>query len=174
MTMDSGRVAGEDLLLVGDDVVAELGARQQLGDRAGGDDDVVEGHLFGATLGEGHLDGLGVDERALTVVFGDLVLLHEEVHALGAAVRDLAAAVVGGTEVEGHVTGDAEGLGLFVEEMRQLGIAEKRLGGDTAHVQADTTPVLLLDDGGAQSQLCRADSSDVPTGTGSEDNDVIV
>ena len=95
-------------------------------------------------------------------------------NALDTPVRDLAAAVVGGAEIEGRLSRDAERLGLFCEEMREFGIAEKRLGGDAADVQAHTAPVLLLDDGGAQSQLCRADSSDVPTGTGSEDNDVIV
>jgi hypothetical protein len=58
--------------------------------------------------------------------------------------------------------------------VRQLGVTEKGLRGDAADVEADTAPVLLLDDGGAESELCRADSSDVPTGTGSEDNDVIV
>ena len=44
---DRGRQLGvEDLLLVGDDVLAHLHARDHPGDRAGGDDEVVEACLL--------------------------------------------------------------------------------------------------------------------------------
>ena len=77
-------------------------------------------------------------------------------------------------EIEGHVSGHAERLRFFREDVREFGVTEKRLGRNAADIQAYIAPVLLLDDGGAQAQLCRADSSDVLTGAGSEDNDVIV
>ena len=168
------QVAGEDLLFVGHHVLAQRGARQQLGVGTGGDDRVVERDRLGASLAELDVDGVGVGERAFAVEFGDLVLLHQEVDALDSPVGNLAAAIEGGAEIEGHVSGHAERLRFFCEDVREFGIAEKRLGRDAAHVQAHTAPVLLLDDGSAQAQLCRADSSDVPTGAGSEDNDVIV
>ena len=55
---------------------------------------------LGAALVELDLDGVGVGERAVAVDLGDLVLLHQEVHARDSAVGDLAAAVEGGAVVE--------------------------------------------------------------------------
>jgi hypothetical protein len=165
---------GEDLLLVGDDPVAQLGARQQFGGRTGGDDAVVEGDGLGRSVVEGDLQGVRVDEAAPAVEFGDVVLLHQEVHALDAAVGHLPAALHRGREVEADLAADAEGLGLRAEDVRQFGVAQQRLGGDAAHVQADTAPVLLLDDGGLESELGGADRRDIPTWTGAEDNNVKV
>jgi hypothetical protein len=56
----------------------------------------------------------------------------------------------------------------------ELGVAEERLRGDAPHVQAHTAPVLRLHDSHALAQLRGADGSDVPTGSGTEDDDVEV
>ena len=90
----AGELVGEDLLLVGDDVLGELGAGHQPGGRAGGDDDVVGGDGAGLAVLELDLDGLGVLEGAPAVDLLDLVLLHQEVDALDDGVRHLAAARV--------------------------------------------------------------------------------
>ncbi|GHA69670.1 hypothetical protein GCM10010372_81260 [Streptomyces tauricus] len=95
-------------------------------------------------------------------------------HAFDPAVGDLAAAVVGGAVVEAHVTRDAELLGLVVEDVGEFGVAQQRFGGDAADVQADASPVLLLDDGDTLAQLGGADRGDVPAGSRAEDDDVEV
>ena len=61
-----------------------------------------------------------------------------------------------------------------VEDVRQLGVAQQRLGRDAADVEADAAPVLLLDDRDLHAELGGADGGDVPTGAGTEDDDVEV
>jgi hypothetical protein len=168
------QVAGEDLLLVGDDVLAQGGARQQFGVGAGGDDDVVEGDRLRATLAELDRERIRAGERTLAVVLGDLVLLHQEVDALDPAVRDLTAAIEGRSEIEGRLPADTEGFRFLGEDMGQLRIAQQRLGRDAAHVQAHATPVFLLDDRCSQAELSGADRGDVTAGTSTENDDIVV
>src|SRR5699024_8629246 len=135
--------------------------------RTGGDDAVVK-----RVLGAVDLHRLAVDERAVAVDLGDLVLLHEEVDALDDAVRHLTAAVERGPVVERDVPGDSEGLAVAQNGVRELGVAEQRLGGDTAHVEAYATPVFLLDDGHLEAELRGADCGDVATGARAEDDEI--
>ena len=116
----------------------------------------------------------GVGELAVAVDLGDLVLLHQEVHAGDAAVGDLAAAVEGDPVVEGRLAADAELLGFLGEDVRELGVAQQRLGRDAADVEADPAPVLGFDDCGVQPELGGANGRDVSAGAGSENDDVIV
>ena len=64
-------------------------------------------------------------------------------------------------------------FGLLGEEVRQLGVAQQRLGRDAADVEADAAPVLLLDDRDLLAELRGADRGDVPTRAGTEDDDVV-
>src|SRR5699024_7242144 len=83
-------------------------------------------------------------------------------------------ALVGGTVGHAGITGDAELVFLLGQGVGQLGVAQQRLGGDAAHVQAHTTPVLLLHNGHRQPLLRRANGGDIPTRACSENNDVIL
>ena len=168
----AGQLVVEDLLLVGDHVLRELGAGHEPGGGAGGDDDVVAGDLAGLPVVALDLDGLGVDEGAPAVDLLDLVLLHQEVHALDDRVRDLAAARVGRLEVHRGVAGDPELVLLVGQDVRQLGVAQQCLRRDAPDVEADTSPVLLLDHTHLQAELGGADGGDVPTGAGTEDQDI--
>ena len=58
--------------------------------------------------------------------------------------------------------------------MGELGVAQQRLGGDAADVEADAAPVLLLDDRGRQAELGRADGGDVPARAGAQHDDIEV
>ena len=90
------------------------------------------------------------------------------------ARRHLPAAGVGRAVGHRRVALDAE-LGLLVREhVRELGVLQQRLGRDAAHVEADTAPVLLLDDGHGLAELGGADRGDVATGAGTKDEDVEV
>src|SRR5690606_35085510 len=169
-----GDVAVEDLLLEADHVAAQLDARKQPHLRPGRDDRVVERDLLGGAVGLGDGDRVRAGERAASFVLGHLVLLHEEVDALDVRLRDLAAAIPRGAEVEVHVTRDAEQVGLGREDVRQIRVAQQRLGGDASDVQADAAPVLLFDDRDRLAQLGGADRRDVAAGTGTEDDDVVM
>ena len=178
MMIEPGSSSVEDLLLVGHDPLAELGAGDQPGLRAGGDDQVVAGDGAGVAVLVLHLDGLlavlDAEQGAPAVDLGDLVLLHQEVDALDDARGDLAAALV--RRAVGHrgVALDAELVLLVREHVGELGVAEQRLGGDAADVEADTAPVLLLDDGRGLAELRRADRRHVTTGAGTKNENVEV
>lgn len=167
-------VLGEDLLLVAHHAGAALGAGQQLGGGSGGDDAVVEADRAVVALVVRDLEGVRVEEGAAAVELRDLVLLHQVVDALDPAVRDPAAAAEGlaVVEADGAVRRDAEGLRLTGDDVRELGVAQQRLGGDAADVQADAAPVLLLDDGDPLAQLRGTDRGHVSAGARTEDNDV--
>ena len=174
MMIDSGSWSVEDLLLVGDDVVAQLDAGDQPHGRAGGDDQVVEGVAGGLAVLVLDVDPGRAGEGAPAVDLGDLVLLHQEVDALDDAGADVAAALVGRAERHRGVALDAELRLLVLERVRQLGVLQQRLGGDAADVEADTSPVLLLHHGHLLAELGCADRGDVATGAGAEDEGVEV
>ena len=174
----AGQLVGEDLLLVGHDPLRQRGAGDEAGLRARGDDQVVAGVRRGPAVLVLHVDGLlavlGAHQGAPAVELGDLVLLHQVVHALGAGLGDTAAALVRDTEVHGGVPGDAEDVLLLRDDVRDLGVAQQGLGGDAAHVEADTTPVLLLDHGHGLTELGCADGRHVTTGAGTKDENIEV
>ena len=151
----------EDLLLVGHDVAAELNARQGLDHGAGCDDAVIEGDGLALVITIGDFDGLIVLEGAKAVDFGDLVLLHQVMDTLDDARGNLAGTLVGNTEVEGDIAGNAEVLGLVVEGVGNLSVLQQRLRGDAAYVEADTAPVLLLDYGNFLTKLSCTDGGHV-------------
>ena len=140
----------------------------------GRDDHIVEGDLVRAAAVELDREGVRVGEGRPAVDLGDLVLLHQVVHALGHPVGGGPAPLPGRPEVEGRVAADAEDVGLVVEEVGDLGVAEQGLGRDAADVVADPAPVLQLDDGRLQPELGGADRGHVPTRAGPQDHDVIV
>ena len=159
----------EDLLLVGDDVAAQLHARNGTNHGAGSDDAVIEGDGLTFIIALGNLNGLGILEGSLAVDLRDLVLLHQVMDTLDDALRDLAGALVSHPEVHGNVvTRDAECLGLASDGVRKFRISDQCLRGDTTNVEAHTTPVLLLDNGGLEAQLGCADCCHVSTGTCTE------
>ena len=86
---------------------------------------------------------------------------------------DGAAAVEGHAEVEGDVARDAELLRLRVEDVGELRIAQQRLGGDAAHVEADPAPVARLHDGDPQAELGGTDGGGVAARSRTEDDDVV-
>ena len=170
----SGQLAGHDLLLVGDHVLRERGPGHEPHTATGGDDHIGEGQRLGGTVSLLDRQGVGVGEGTHAFIFGDLVLLHQEVHTGHTPLGDLTAAVERGTEIERGLTADAECLGFLGENVGQLRITQQRLGRDTPDIEADSAPILLLNDGCGQAQLGCANSRDIATGTGSENDDVIV
>ena len=60
------------------------------------------------------------------------------------------------------------------QDVRELGVAQERLRGDAADVEADAAPVLLLDHGDGLAELGGADRRDVATGAGTKDENIEV
>jgi hypothetical protein len=110
-------------------------SRQAVYGRSGGDQDVLGFELLLAVL-RLHLYLLRLDEAAHPVVDGDLVLLHQALHAAPELVDYLLAALGGLRVVELYLADlDPEVLAVsgVVQEMGRL---EQRLGRDASHVQA--------------------------------------
>ena len=108
---------------------------------------------------------LGLDEAADTVVDGDLVLLHQALHAAPELADDLLATLCGLRVVELHLA-DLDPVLLAVSGVvQEMGRVEQRLGRDAAQVQARPSemPALpLLDEGHAHPQLAGPDRRYVP------------
>ena len=60
------------------------------------------------------------------------------------------------------------------EEAGEFGVAQQRLGGDTADIEADSAPVFRLDDGGAQTQLGSPHCGGVTTGARAQHDEIEV
>src|ERR687889_2561537 len=139
--------------------MVELRPWQGVDGRAGGDQDVLSFELLLAVFGL-YLYLLGFDEASYSVVDGDLVLLHQALHAAPELVDDLLAALGGLWVVELYLADlDPEVLAVsgVVQEMGRL---EQRLGRDASHVQARASemPALpLLDEGYTHPQLAGPD-----------------
>ncbi len=150
------------------------------GDQAGGrarrQDQVLEGQRFVAARVQRHVERVGVLEGRPAVVLVDLVLAHQEVDAFDAAIGHHATAIKGRLVIDRDLALDldAEFLGLGGEDVRQFGVAQQRFRGDAAHVQADTAPVFLLDDGRFQAQLSRAHRRDIAAGPRAQNHDIVL
>ena len=104
---------------------------------------------------------------------GDLVLLHQELDALGVLLRDLARAPHGDAVVGLHGADlDPELLGVVSDQVGDVGAVQQRLGGDAADVDAHPAELVPLDHGGGEPQLGRADGADVPGRPAAHDDHV--
>ena len=168
----AGEVLVEDLLLVGHDVLRHLHAGKHAGHGTGRDDELVEGDgaLLAGVERDVHRGRAG--EGAPAVDLLDLVLLHEEVDALDDAGRHGARALVRRSVGHRRVALDAELRLVVLERVRELGVLDQRLGRDAPDVEADAAPVLGLHDRCLETQLRCADRRDIPTGTGTEDDNI--
>ena len=148
----------------------------QPGRRARVEDQVGEGQRFFAARIERDFHRVRVGEGRPALELVDLVLAHQEVDALDAPIGDLAAALEGFAVIEGDfaLDIDAEFLGLVFEDMREFGVAQQRLRGDTADVEADAAPVLLLDNRRLQPKLAGADRRDITADTRAQHDDIVL
>src|SRR5215213_10777332 len=148
--------------------MVELKAWQGVDGRAGGDQDVLSFEFLLAVFGL-YLYLLGFDEASYSVVHGDLVLLHQALHAAPELVDDLFAALGGLRVVELYLADLDPEVFAVSGVVQEMGRLEQRFCRDAAHVQACASemPALpLLDKGHAHSQLAGPDRryvSRVPT-----------
>src|SRR5262249_30479916 len=108
-------------------------------------------------------NGLGSGESPPTVVAINLVLLHQPLDTLDQPIRGGTAALECDAVIEFDLTAEfeAEFLGAMLDDMRQFCVVQQRLRGDTAHVEADATPILLFDNRCLESKLRTPDRTDV-------------
>src|SRR5690606_8156684 len=111
-------------LAVADDLLAVLRqVRQHAAAGAGGDDDVLAFHHLLLAVRSGHLDLPTGHQHAGAHDHVDLVLLHEELHAVAHALGHVAAPLHHGLHVGGAAAhGDAVVLGVVdvLEHLRAL------------------------------------------------------
>ena len=150
-------------LVAGDDMRAVYGQiRQRARHRPRRDDRVFGAHGLSraAGVGDGDLARLVNVRRALDDLH--LVLLHQELDALGALQNDLALVLLRLLEVELNIAdGDADALSVL-ELVVNIGGVQQGFRRDAAAQQTGAAEILVLfDDRRAQSQLSGADRSHI-------------
>ena len=110
--------------------------------------------------------------RAVSLEGGDLVLLHQEVEALGVAHDDVVLAGDHGLPVDAAVgyAVDAVTVGVL-QVIPELGGEEHRLGGDAAPEQAGAAEtVVRVDQGRLEAELRGADGAGIARGAAAENH----
>src|SRR5215208_2831674 len=115
--------------------MVELQTGQGVDGRAGGDQDVIRFELLLAVFGL-YLYLLGFDEAAYSVVDGDLVLLHQALHAAPELVDDLFAALGGLRVVELYLADLDPEVFAVSGVVQEMGRLKQCFGRDAAYVQA--------------------------------------
>ena len=114
-------------------------------------------------------------ELAVALDDGHLVLLHQELQALGVLVDDALLALLDGAPVQRDAGGvlHAEG-GAILHVVEDFGVEQQGLGRDAADVQAGAAQVgVFLDQGGLQAELAGANGRGVSGGTAADDGYVV-
>ena len=146
---DAGRqIVFHDLLFVCDHPFTQRCSGKQLGRRAGRDDQVLESQVLLLAAVEFNAQAVCILNGRPALKGLDLVFSHQELHALGQAIGDAAAAFISRPIIERDIAVDAESFRFMVQDISQLRIAQQRFGWDAADIQADAAPILLLDDRG--------------------------
>src|SRR5262249_35930112 len=135
--------------------------------RARGDDDVLR------------LRAIAVDgESAALFDVGraaydpDAVGLHETLDAVHQLIDHMVPTPAGCPEVEAESIGDHPEIGTALKDGVELRGLEHCLGRDAAADQASSTQPVLLDDGGARSELGGSDGGHVTAWTAADDGDI--
>ncbi len=146
--------------------------------RAGGDDDIFglecldAGFRFHFHLQRAATRALQNGRIALHPV--DLVLLHQELDALGMLRDDLVFAIQHLGVIELRVFALDPLVGGVHEVFPQVGCVEQRLGRDAAHMQTGAAEFgIFFDDRGLQAVLAGADRRGVAPGAAPNHNQVI-
>ena len=159
-------------VVAGDDAHAiRLEAGDVLGGRPRGQDDALG--LVRLAL---HLHATAAQQAAEALQHGHLVLLHEELDALGVLQHDAVLALDDGLQV------GAQGLLVHAIDaivrghlhlLEAVGALQPGLGGDAAPVEAGAAQLgILLHHGDAQAELGGADGGDVAAGTRTQDEKI--
>src|SRR4029453_13042488 len=139
--------------------MVELKTWQGVDGRAGGDQDVLGFELLLAVFGL-YLYLLGFDEAAYTVVDGDLVLLHQALHAAPELADDLFTALGGLRVVELYLADLDPEVFAVSGVVQEMGRLEQCFRRDASQVQArasEMSALPLLDEGHLHSQLAGPD-----------------
>ena len=145
-----GNLLESDSTSGGDDALLVDGqAGEGCGLGASGDEDVLSADLSLAALDKVDSDGVLVLECAGTLDVLDVVLLEEELDALGEARDRGLLRLHHGAEVELDIADlDTAVLGVVEDLVVEVGVVQERLGGDAADVQAGSAEgAALLDTG---------------------------
>ena len=145
--------------------------------RSGGDEDVLgfQDLFLGALLGALHRHLAGGRDGAFAGDIVDLVLLHQELDALGQLLDHRILAPHHGLEVDRESLDlDAVVAEFLRRHMVVVGRLQQGLGRDAPDVQAGAAQgAAFLDDGRLEAQLRRPDGGDVAARAAADDDQVI-
>lgn len=137
----NGAGAGDDLLLI------DGQAREGCSLGAGGNEDILAADSGLAAFDEVHSNGVLVLESTASFDVLDVVLLEQELDALGQARYGSVLCFHHCREIKLHITNlDTAALGIVEDLVVKVRVVEERLGGDAADVQAGSAErAALLD-----------------------------
>ncbi len=176
-----GLKIGPDQLAIG------LDPRQGPRTRARGQDDMLGGirplaqrvlgrgmlRLHGGPGGFRHLDLARLGQLRLAPDDADLVLLHQHADAAVETRRHLAGSVHDRIHIRLHLPVEHQAIGFgvvgVIEDFRRT---QKRLGRNTAPVQADAPEMLALDNSGLEPQLRGPDRGHIAARTRADHDDI--
>jgi hypothetical protein len=166
----NGTGAGNDPLLVD----GQTGEGRGLG--TGGDENVLGADRRLATLGKVDGNGVLVLEGAGALDVLDVVLLEEELDALGQARDGCLLGLHHGGQVELDITNlDTAALCVVQNLVVEVRVVEQRLGGDAADVEAGAAEgTALLNAGDLEAGLTSLDGSNVASNAATDDDQILV
>ncbi len=141
---------------------------------AGGNDDLARLDDFRLAFIAAHLDLAGPEDAGGAMEGGDLVLLEQELDALGVAVDGvlLVGHQLGKVDLRGR-DGDAHAGKAMARLGEKLGGMQKRLGGNAADIEAGAAMgSALFHHGHVHAELGGADGAHIASGAGADDGQI--
>jgi hypothetical protein len=111
-------------------------------------------------------------ELRLPVEHRHLVLLEQETDPRGQLLGDATGALDHLLQVKTDVVRTEAELVEVMQQVRDFGTAQQRLGRDAAPVEADAAQMLALDDHGLHAELRGADRGDIAAGAAADDHEI--
>ena len=128
----------------------------------------------GSLLHVGHHDFTGLGDLRLAPDDLNLVLFQQTIHTHVEPTRHAPRPRHNFRRIESDILRRQAVIFGMLHVVINLSRTQQRLGGDTAPIEADTTDVFALDDGGFETELRGADGRDVATRASANNQNVEV
>ena len=165
----------KNVIGVDDALAVGLDVRQVARHRAHGQNDVLRRQAPGLLSFGDDFDDAAIGDASEAGEAFDLVLLEQELDALGILVDDRLLAILSGFEVETDIPDSDPEFFRPVDLLVDFGVLQQGLGGDAASMRAGATDErILLDDRHLHAELTGANSGDVSARAAADDHDVVL
>ncbi len=165
----------QDFAVGQDGFAVSLHARQQLGFRARGQDDVLRHDLPRLAFRVRHADSPGARQSSKPLNELHTVLLQQEFHAFGQLLHDLGLARLDRRPIQADTGADDSIFLGILEVVVDFSVQKQRLRRNATDVEAGSAVlIVLLNEGGFHSQLSGTNRRDIAPRPAANDHDVVV